>query len=147
MEDLYVWIVEDGKLSLWRRTGECLKCGRCCCGSTINFTSSIWAIDKTDEQEHEPEVEEDDDWSDWKDYAILEAQGVWWYFRINSIEGDDRRCGSLDEDGLCGCWQDWKKFRPVCRYWPFHPLWAHHYPGCGFSFERVDAAQAVGSDD
>jgi hypothetical protein len=132
---MHVWVVEEGDLKLWRRSGECRQCGECCCGSEINYTSSIGAMGGSVQPGEEEEVE---DWSEWAGYAIFKAQGVWWYFRVNGIDTDAGcHCGSL-VDGRCAEWQDPMEFKPVCRYWPFHPLWAHHYPDCGFAFERVE---------
>ncbi len=45
-------------------------------------------------------------------------------------------CPALKNDDVCSEWQK-EGFRPICRYWPFHPDNLELFPNCGFSFERI----------
>ena len=131
-----VWIVENGELVLYKRSGQCNQCGKCCRTHTITFISEISSIS----QEHGSDEVKEDDWSDHEGWSIFEAQGIWWYFKILEIkpkEDSDSTCPRLTESNECTEWQT-ENFRPICRYWPFHPSNIEYFPGCGFSFERKE---------
>ena len=81
----------------------------------------------------------DNPWEGKEGWSMFLAQGVWWYFKIETVEKDgERRCGLLDEDNNCEEWLDPMDFRPICRYWPFHPSNLELFPNCGFSFSKSD---------
>lgn len=128
------WTVENGKLVLYERTGQCNKCGACCCTRTITYQMEVgFASGK-----REDDGERDYDWSSREGWSMFVAQGIWWYFKVTSIEEKspgDTVCDRL-VDGLCNVWRG-DDFRPICRYWPFHPSNVKAFPECGFRFKKV----------
>ena len=132
-----VWTVEDGELVCYRRTGECNECGQCCCNCMITFQMEIDFGSNVQENRDDPDF----DWSCREGWNMFYAQGIWWYFKIDNIVGKESRCESLMDDGRCKSWQDPDTFRPICRYWPFHPDNLERFPTCGFRFERVGAGE------
>ena len=137
------WTVENGELVKYRRSGKCNACGQCCCKHTIVFQMEVGF----DSGNREDDGEEDDhDWSEREGWHMFYAQGIWWYFKINEIAEDQSRCPNLNEDNLCNDFGDMEKWRPICRYWPFHPGNLEKFPGCGFSFERVEEKE-TGHDE
>lgn len=134
------WIVEDGVLVEYRRSGECKRCGQCCCGVTINYTEGMQFVSSEKGEEKQQDLE----WSEYEGYSVFRAQGLWWYFRTNSIEENaEDRCEALSAEGQCEDWGDPERFKPICRYWPYHPKDLEHFPDCGFSFEKVESQDAV----
>ena len=131
-----IWIVENGELVLYKRSGQCNQCGKCCRTHTITFTSEISSVS----QEHGSDEVKEDDWSDREGWSIFKAQGIWWYFKILEIKPKKEgasTCPRLSESNECSEWQA-ESFRPICQYWPFHPSNIESFPGCGFSFERKE---------
>lgn len=130
---MIIWSVEEGKLVKYERTGECNQCGKCCYG--IKFK---WDV-KSDKGQEEEEVEQPN-WSDHDGWRMIYAQGMWFYFKITSYTQDpEERCCELGEDNKCKIWKDPIKFKPICRYWPFHPDDVAAFPGCTFKFERIES--------
>lgn len=127
------WTVENGELVAYERTGECRRCGACCYKHRITYTLEVDFASDPDEQESE----EDFDWSCREGYSMFRAQGAWWYIKIIAM-GEPHRCPYLTKDNKCSMWQDPEEFRPICRYWPFHPTNLEKFPECGFKFERLD---------
>jgi len=129
------WTVEKGELVRYRRTGQCKQCGQCCYQKRITFSMAVGAATTTGEGTSQ----EDKDWSSREGWSIFYAQGIWWYFIVQEIAYDaEKRCPKLSEELLCEEWMDPVEFRPICRYWPFHPSDLEMFPDCGFSFERMD---------
>ena len=150
------WVVENGKLVAYTRFGECKQCGECCRGWVITYTCSISFANSGDvvrlwnyKDEEDPLSSEY--WVNYEDFSIFYAQGMWWYFKIFSIEkaeDSSEKAGEASEDGmttgrcpnqrgnLCDEWEDAAEFRPICRYWPMHPKCLEPFPNCGFEFER-----------
>lgn len=87
--------------------------------------------------EREDEDDDDFDWSCREGWSMFIAQGIWWYFKVTAIEDEKFRCEALDERDQCKLW-DTDRFKPICRYWPFHPSNLEKFPQCGFSFERQE---------
>jgi hypothetical protein len=131
----YVWIIEDGVPTLYERKGECNRCGECCCNHTIKYQIYTGA-DRSDEEK------EAGDWSEWEGWTAFLAQGMWWYIKVTDIDDDekDTPCPLYSPEEGCTVWQDSIYFKPICRYWPFHPKDLEHYPNCGFILERVKEA-------
>ena len=127
------WTVENGELVCYERTGECNGCGQCCCTHTITYQVEVGF----DSGERDDEGDDDYSWSVREDWSMFQAQGIWWYFKITSIEDTPSHCPGLTDDNRCSEWQNMDTFRPICRYWPFHPSNLEKFPGCGFSFERT----------
>ena len=131
--DFWFWTVENGKLVHYERTGECNGCGQCCCTHTIKYQMEAGFCSG----KHDDKDEDDQDWSEREGWSMFHAQGIWWYFKITAIEDTPSHCPSLTDDNRCSEWQNMDTFRPICRYWPFHPICLEKFPGCGFRFERV----------
>ncbi len=127
--------VEDGELVEYRRLGSCNQCGKCCCKHTITYKMTTQLAGRSGGEMSE---EDYDDWSDWEDWSVFYAQGVWWYFLVTDMTDKPNVCGCLTDEGRCSIWQDPLKFKPVCRYWPWHPSETENFPECGFSFEKVE---------
>ena len=121
-------IVEDGKLVHYQRLGECKKCGECC-RKKITFQ---WTILKSGTQ---PGDVTPDDWSDWENYSIIYARGIYWYILVTKIEDQDKPCCSL-EGNLCAIHEDQFRIPPLCPLWPVHPK--DLLPGCGYYFEKAE---------
>ena len=90
------------------------------------------------EQEHGAGCEIGLDWSGREGWSMFIAQGTWWYFGRFDITLGRTVCPGLVGDNVCSEWQT-DEFRPICRYWPFHPSNLEYFPKCGFSFEKVPA--------
>ncbi|HUW09841.1 MAG TPA: YkgJ family cysteine cluster protein [Anaerolineae bacterium] len=130
-----VWIVENGQLVLYKRSGECNQCGECCCAHTIEYQMSV----SFKSQKPSADEAEDDDWSNSEEWSALQAQGVWWWFKVIEITDEPRPCPAYDsETRLCTIWQDMEKFRPICRYWPWNPKDITKFERCSFEFEQVE---------
>ena len=130
------WAVEEGKLTLYKRSGECNKCGACCDKAGISFQMKVRFCSKGKHQEGDPGTETID-WKDFEGWSMFIAQGTWWYFKVDYAPGDEgpfQACGDF-EDGLCTSWDD-EQWRPICRYWPFHPRDLERFPTCSFKFEK-----------
>lgn len=128
-----VWIVENGQLALYIRKGECNRCGDCCCNHRIAYTMAV----KDGNSNSDKDSSDREDWSDSEDYSIFLAQGVWWYFKVTKITKEQHICGAFDKaTKFCIEWRDMDTFKPICRYWPFHPDNLEQFPKCGFRFER-----------
>lgn len=127
------WAVEGGKLVRYARSGACNLCNKCCKGYRIIYKLEV---SLTQDQSDKGGTE---DWASWEGWSIFYAQGTWWYIEVTV--GDDPEafegCDALTEEGLCSKWQDLKGFKPICRYWPFHPKDLEKFPECGFSFRRL----------
>ena len=129
------WTVEDGELARYIRHGECNQCGACCCTHTITLQMEVGAQNGKRDDESDDEKKEHD-WSEREGWSMFLAQGIWWYFKITAIEPKENFCPALTPDRQCSEWQT-DDFRPICRYWPFHPDNLAKFPTCGFSFERI----------
>ena len=82
--------------------------------------------------------EEPEKWAEkWEGWHIFFTYGTWWYFKIHSVELKDYPCKEY-KHGLCQMWKHRRDFKPICRYWPFHPGNLEFFPSCGFSFEKID---------
>ena len=136
------WAVESGELVRYDRSGECKQCGECC-KAGIFYQTEVGTAARS----HEHESEEEADWTGREDWNMFIAQGIWWYFKVG-FPADDAvaqlvPCGDLDCAGgvnFCTSWQD-EGFRPICRYWPFHPNHVARFPKCGFKFEKVEVEE------
>ena len=127
------WTIENGELVQYERTGACTRCGQCCCTHTIRYEMKMsFCFDKYD-------IGYDAyDWSEYEGWSVFQSQGIWWFFKVTSIEDIPSRCPSLVGVNKCSEWQNMDTFRPICRYWPFHPSNLEKFPECGFRFERVN---------
>jgi len=117
------WIVGDGKLSGYERTGECLHCGQCCIlGNRIHYEFTVGATS-------------DNKGSDGDDWTMFQHHGVWWYFKARIEDGTPKACPSYEAPD-CLCWQDAETWPAICRYWPMHP----NLPleNCGFTFRKKE---------
>jgi hypothetical protein len=142
MEELmFFWSVEDGELVGYERSGECIRCGECCgVKNTLHYKMRVTSLgsEESDANKEKNPV----DWSKWGGWSIFKAHGVWWWFKIVRIEEAPQVCQSYDPDGCtCTVWMDEEIFKPICRYWPFHPSNLEYFPQCGFRFERVETAR------
>lgn len=129
------WAVENSKLVLYSRVGQCNKCGECCCTHTITYQMEVGFMSG----KRDDEGKDNYDWSGREGWSMFIGQGIWWYFKVVSIEErkpEDAICKRF-VNGLCNIWQQ-DDFRPICRYWPFHPSDVEKFPGCGFRFERIE---------
>jgi hypothetical protein len=131
-----IWTIENGEPVLYVREGQCNQCGECCCNHKITYSMAVGLADQ-DAGNLDPSKSS---WDEWEGYSVFFAQGIWWYIKIISIEDDEGDvCPAFDEEtGLCTDWQDPEMFRPICRYWPFHPSNIERFRNCGFSFRRVE---------
>ena len=129
------WIVEDGELVKYERSGSCKQCGKCCRDTRITFQFKVGAI----VQEHSTEEDiREEDWSKLEGWSMFLAQGTWWYFgRFEICDEAGRKCPALEGDNLCTNWME-EDFRPICRYWPFGPSNIEYFPECGFSFTKLE---------
>lgn len=127
------WTVENAELVRYERRGACNQCGACCCTHTIRLQMEV--AGKSGKRDDEGE--KDYDWSGREGWSMFLAQGIWWYFKITAIEPKENLCAALTPDKKCSEWKT-DDFRPICRYWPFHPDNLAKFPKCGFSFERTN---------
>jgi len=124
---MIVWIVENGKLRKWERTGQCNGCGDCCKGYDISYEYNVGA-----------QGEGNDDYAEWEGWSAFKHHGVWWWMRVTGIEREEKaRCGCL-EGNRCTVWMDEVEFPLLCRYFPVHPDNVKAFERCGFNFERRD---------
>ena len=131
-----IWIVEHGKYVLYKRTGECKRCGLCCCKNVIDTQVQLAEIQPEDKQ-RENDNEPDEDLSAWEGWSAFRAQALWFWIKFNvHDELREEACGALVA-GKCSEWKGYD-FPAVCRYWPVHPSDLAKFPECGFSFERVE---------
>ena len=128
---MQVWIVEEGHLVSYERGGECNQCGECCCKHSIQV--SMQSI-------HDREDTENGDLSQLSDYegwSALHDGDRWYWFKTISVSKGSEVCDALDpETHLCTIWQDEEEFKPVCRYWPWHPSDILPFERCSFYFEK-----------
>ena len=131
------WSVEDGELVLYKRAGSCNKCGACCDKAGITFHMKVRFCSKEKHEEGDPGTETVS-WEDYEGWSIFKAQGIWWYFKLQTAPEDVETEGACGDfvDGLCASW-DTEQWRPICRYWPFHPRDLERFPTCGYTFEKV----------
>lgn len=136
MKDFYT--IENGKAVHYERTGECNKCGECCgIKNTISYNVEV-RFGRSEEDKTEDWKE--DDWSAWEGYTLLWAQGLWWYFKVESVyqKEEPQPCGSQDSDTmLCNCWDDVDEFSAICRYWPFRQSDLDEFSNCGYTFKEI----------
>jgi len=131
----HVYIVENGELVRYKRNGQCNRCGECCgLHNTIVYNKTISPTHPKETKEHK----EGKDWGKYEGWSIFYAQGNWWYFKVVNIKDEPYPCPSQGETGACTIWKDEEDFKPICRYWPFHPDNLVKFPQCGFSFERCE---------
>ncbi len=129
MSDKHFWIVEDGELVPYHRTGSCNQCGRCCCQNEIGIRMIAWCGEKG---------VEDYDWSASEGWSNHRDQGVEWWWELDVRDKMmDNPCHYQDEKGLCMQWDG--DLPAVCRYFPMHPRDIEKFPECGFGFERAEA--------
>lgn len=135
-----IYIVENNELVEYNRLGQCNRCGECCgIHNTIKFSMKVSFVDSLPEEGEEQVCsKEPADWSNWEGWSIIYGQGTWFWFKISSIDDTPHPCPSQDELSACTIWKDEDDFRPICRYWPFHPDNLIKFPNCGFSFERCE---------
>ena len=129
-----IWVIRNGELTRWRRTGECNSCGDCCKGM-LSYQMQVAIRDDAGAP-----GASDNDWSDFEGWSAFLSQGIWWWFKVEQLEGG-RTCGDLDCIGgkhFCTTWQDSNTFRPICRYWPFHPDHLEWFPRCSFEMEELE---------
>jgi len=127
-----IYIVEDGRLVSYERTGQCNRCGECC-----HKHIGLQITTNTFNPDYEPGADDEANWDQYEGFSILLAHGVWWYFKITYIKDMDGACPGLRNGNECDVWMDASRFRPVCRYWPFNPRDMDQFQKCGFSFEKV----------
>ncbi len=127
------WTVEDGELVLYKRKGACNQCAACCCTHHITFQIEVGG----NSGNRDDAGKDDYDWSEREGWSMFLAQGIWWYFKIMSVTTPHTPCGGLTPDKKCAEWKT-DDFRPICRYWPFHPSNLKEFPKCGFGFERQE---------
>ena len=118
------WIVENGDLVLYKRTGECRQCGQCCCSNLITGERAIGSGEETKEGEEYPDLEGHS--------AFLDGETWIWLKYTVSEKTRPNGCDSL-VDGKCGCHDDKPE---ACRYWPVHPDNVAWFPDCGYEFEK-----------
>ena len=128
------WAVENGELVLYKRFGECKQCGACCHEKTIVYEMCVGINSGKRDDEDKSEY----DWSNDEGWSMFLAQGIWWYFKIPDVKDKPQRCPNLTPDNKCNEWMS-DDFRPICRYWPFHPSNIEKFD-CGFKFERIEEA-------
>lgn len=128
---LTIWIVKDGKCVQYRRTGECVRCGECCCKLGITF---VWDVVKVTGKD-----KDNGDFTDWEGYSIFKALDAWWYLKTTSIKPhEEGHVGcSLFEDGLCTEHDDVYARRPICQFWPYNQKDIRRFPNCGFRIRKV----------
>lgn len=134
---MHFWTVEGGNLVLYKRSGECNKCGQCCCTRTINYSMEVGF----QSGKREDEGIDSFDWSCREGWSMFLAQGIWWYFKINEVTDRPVPCLKLNDRNECEIWHDIDEFPPICRYWPFHPSDLKQFPDCSFRFERVGVGE------
>jgi hypothetical protein len=134
-----ILIVENGEFVRYKRSGECNRCGECCCRHQITYKMTISHATSSSFVESDSD-ETSLDLSDFEGWSVFYSQGVWWWFKVTDIKDDPEHfCEKYDrESGLCTIWKDDMEFKPICRYWPFHPDDVKRFPNCGFKFERMD---------
>lgn len=128
-----IWTVENGELVLYRRSGECKRCGACCRDKIIVYEMEV----SVDSGNRDGEDNDDSDWSCREGQSMFLAQGIWWYFNIPEVKDDSQLCPKLTSDNECSEWNT-ESFRPICKYWPFHPRNIEKFPKCGFRFEQYE---------
>jgi len=130
---MHVWIVEDGQFALYERRGQCNRCGECCCNHGIQVSMQIRSNEDREERE-----DVDPSWlSEYEGWSAIQEEGRWYWFKTTCISLRDESCDAYDpETHLCTIWQE-KDFKPVCKFWPWHPSDILPFERCSFYFERV----------
>jgi hypothetical protein len=126
-----VWVVEGGKLVEYERSGACNGCADCC-KARIRFQRA------TASANHPPSEEKGaDDYSAWEGWAVIEAMGLWWWYKPLEVTYEAEPCRLLRDD-RCTVFSDPMRFPAICRIWPVHPSEMASFPRCGFRFERKE---------
>lgn len=129
------YVVEDGELVSYLRTGACTRCGDCC-QKKITFEWQVWRSEQEgmkdggDEEGGEP-------WSSYEGYSVILRHGVWWAFLITGIEGV-YVCPHWGGGGGCTIWEDQVKRPVLCPFWPVHPKDLEKFPRCGYTFTKLE---------
>ena len=145
---MIMYIVENGKLVRYERTGKCNMCGDCC-GAKNTITYQIKSNFGNNTIEGKVKEVSEDDWSEYEGYTVFWAQRLWWYFRILKITDPPTsgRCSEQDPETFqCKVWKDFDEFPVICRYWPFNPKDLEQFPNCSFKFikEETDEIMLAG---
>lgn len=129
---MQIWIVENGQFVLYERRGECNQCGECCCHHNIQVSMQIGSNEDREEIE-----EEDSSWPlEYEGWSAIHDGDRWYWFKTTCISRKEGSCEAYDpETHLCTIWQS-EDFKPVCRYWPWHPSDILPFEKCSFYFER-----------
>jgi len=93
---------------------------------------------KVSSQEYGHNVHEDVlSWlSEYEGWSAVQEGERWYWFKTTCISKTEKMCGAYDpESHLCTIWQG-EEFKPVCRYWPYHPSDILPFEKCSFSFEK-----------
>lgn len=127
---MYIWIVEQGQLVLYKRNGECKGCGACCREYFISF--------ETGHCSKEEVVAKGEDFLSWEGWSYIEDGDFcrWMKATVLGIRHREKQCISLDGN-RCKLWRD-DAWPFVCRYWPIHPQNLERFPDCGFAFEKTE---------
>jgi len=131
VSEKWFWIVEDGELVSYLRTGSCNQCGRCCCQNEIGIRMEA-SLGRKDAYPSG----DDADYSEWEGWSTHQDQGIDWWWKLDVRDKMGNPCHYQDEKGLCMQWDG--DLPAVCRYFPMHPRDIERFPECGFSFERVE---------
>ena len=134
MNPLSIFIIEDGKLVGYERSGECNGCGDCCeAKHLIRYKMSFAGDDKEDKEQS------DDDYSEFEGWSCLWAQSIWWWLYVYDDDTEGKMCSSFDKEARkCKAWKDPIEFPAICLYWPVHPKNITRFPRCSFKFKRVE---------
>ncbi len=128
----FIWVIRDGKLVLYRRTGECNRCGECC--SKFAYSCLRGVSPKEAENGKYADLTKCEGWvvEDWDD----PNQWQWW--GPFTIIPREKLCKGFDPlTKLCPIYD--QEDRPdICRKFPLHPEDMEGLSNCGFKIGEIE---------
>lgn len=135
-----LYIIENGKPVAYARKGQCLRCGRCC-RYRIDYRWRVEYVPKDADKDNSASP----NYTPFEGWSQILAMGLWWWIRVDAITEEESAPANLcanfcPETNQCRVFKDLQDFGTLCWFWPVHPDNLLPFPGCGFSFEKVQEA-------
>lgn len=121
-----VWDYDTQTVNQYQREGDCSNCGLCC-RTSIEF-SVVKPCNPESLHQGGQATTGSGTWAETK------RNGDKLYYRIRGYKQDFLKCKHLDENNLCGIYQD----RSIlCQEWPFSPADIQPFPDCSYQFTKT----------
>lgn len=132
----FIWIIRKGELKLYKRIGECNRCGECCGPPIRRYHVAIGVVGS------EPKC--DYDWSKYEGWAIENWDdpkiAKWWSPTEFPDEISEIRPTCFDESAKICLAIDWPTRPEICCKFPLRPEDIEQYEKCSYRFEEVKDA-------